>query len=194
MFPLQRFNMPKTNAIQVLCQLLTAILLSFPAVLLVLPAGRRASLYLLLLCAFACMALRIRPAGQTFRELLKKHWPIHAAMMAMLVAVLVQQLVHWEFSFKAIEKALEFAVFPLLLWTLLLLPIKRLQVLQWALMIGVGISSIALYKATQGGSVRVDGVISSPSRSVIRSIRGGPSSQIAQHAFSTAPRSSLIWA
>jgi O-antigen ligase len=154
--------MPKTNATQVLRQLLTAILLSFPAVLLVLPAGRRASLYLLLLSALACMACRLRPAGLSFGELLKKYWPINTAMMAMLFAVLAQQLVHWEFSFKAIEKALEFAVFPFLLWTLLLLPIKRLQLLQWALMIGVGLSSITLYKATQGGSVRVDGVISSP--------------------------------
>jgi len=154
--------MPKTNAIPALRQLLTAILLSFPAVLLVLPAGRRASLYLLLLSAFACMAFRIKPAGQAFGDVMKKYWPVNAAMMAMLFAVLAQQLVHWEFSFKAIEKALEFAVFPLLLWTLLLLPIKRLQVLQWALMIGVGISSIAIYKATEGGNVRVDGVISSP--------------------------------
>lgn len=154
--------MQEKKAVSRLRMLLLAILLSFPTVLLILPAGRRLSFYMLLLCALACMAFRIKPDGQEFRAVLKKYRSINLAMAAMLIAVIVQQLALWSFAFKPIEKALEFAVFPLLLWTLLLLSASNLRILQWALIIGAGLSSIALHVAMQGGDVRANGVVFNP--------------------------------
>lgn len=154
--------MQEKNAVRALRTLLITILLSFPTVLLILPVGRRVSFYMLLLCAFACIAYRIKPGGLTFGDVLRKYWPLNLAMAAMLIGVLLQQLVHGEFAFKPIEKALEFAVFPLIMWPLLLLSGRQLRILQWGWMIGAALSSVALYIAMQGGDIRVNGVISNP--------------------------------
>lgn len=154
--------MQEKNAVRALRMLLSTILLSFPTALLILPVGRRINFYALLLCAFACMIYRIKPGGLTFWEALKKYWPMHLAMAAMLIGVLLQQLVHGEFAFKPIEKALEFAVFPLFMWTLLLLSGRQLRILQWAWIVGAALSSVALYVAMHGGEIRALGVISNP--------------------------------
>lgn len=154
--------MQEKNAVRALRTLLITILLSFPTALLILPVGRRVSFYALLLCAIACIVYRIKPGGLTFREVLIKYWPMNLAMGAMLIGVLLQQLVHGEFAFKPVEKALEFAVFPLFMWTLLLLSGRQLRILQWACIIGAALSSMALFIAMQGGDIRVNGVISNP--------------------------------
>lgn len=153
--------MIKQHTFPALRHILVAILLSFPIVLMILPAGGRASFYLLLLCALVCMACRIKPGERTFLSVLKTYWQINLAMAAMLIAVLLHQLGHDEFAFKPIEKTLQLAIFPLMLWTLLFLSGRDLRMLQWALISGGTLSSAVLYWTTQGGSIRL-GVISNP--------------------------------
>jgi O-antigen ligase len=153
--------MSKQRTFPALRHILVAILLSFPIVLMILPAGRRASFYMLLVCALVCVVCRIKPGGRTFLSVLKTYWQINLTMAAMLIAVLLHQLGHGEFAFKPIEKTLQLAIFPLMLWTLLFLSGRDLRLFQWALISGGTLSSAVLIWTTQGGSIRL-GVISNP--------------------------------
>jgi len=143
-------------------RLLSVLLVSFPTVLLMLPAGRRFNFYALLLCAVGGLALGVKPGGKSFRDIIKKYWSLHLAMAGMLIAVLLNQAAHGAFAFKPFEKGLQLAVFPLLLWVFLILSSDKLRILQWSWVIGALLCSIALIWTTYGVTDRPGGIITNP--------------------------------
>lgn len=133
----------------------------FPASLIV-PRGLGASFYLLLICGLAGIALRLRPMGKSFGQLLREYWPLHLSMAGLLLATLVNQLASGCFSDSALELPFLFACFPLLFWALLLVPERALRWMPWILAASAIMCSAALYIKTAGGTARPLGILKFP--------------------------------
>src|SRR5450830_164610 len=96
----------------------TVLLLLFPIVALVFHNAGNAILLLLLVLSLATLVLRLRPGDIPFVFLLKSYWPLHLAMIASCLAVLLNQAWNGSFAFKFYDRGLRLAIFPLIFWVL----------------------------------------------------------------------------
>ena len=141
--------------------LIAALILS-PTALLVLPIGGNVGFYLLLLCALVGLACRFKPMGKGFWVLMLEYWPINLGMAGLVCAIFLNHLSSGHFVIKTYDMPLRLALFPLVLWVLLLLSNKQLKNIQWGLMAGALVGIAALYIETAGGTARPGGILSTP--------------------------------
>jgi len=134
--------------------LVTAIVLLYPVVALTVHNAGNALFYLLLLTSLAALAMRVIPAEIVFRDLFKKYWPLYLAMLSACLAVLLNQAWSGNFAFKFYDRALRLAIFPLIFWVLLFVPLKHLKLLQWSFFTAAAVAAVKAYIFTKGGSFR----------------------------------------
>ena len=127
---------------------------AFPALSLVLHNAANACLYLLLICSLVAGICRFKPMGIAFPQLLKTYWPLHLAMAAWCIAVLLNQFSTGDFAGKHYDRALRLALFAPLPWIMLLLPFRFLKTVEWTAVAGVFAAAIKAYLLTSGGSER----------------------------------------
>lgn len=126
------------------------------------PRGLGASFYLLLACSLAGIALRLRPMGKSFVQVLQEFWPVHLSMTGLFLATLSNQLSSGQFTGRALELPFLFACFPLLLWILMLSSDMVQRWIPWGLAAGAVTCSLVLYIATIGGTIRPLGIYRFP--------------------------------
>lgn len=133
----------------------TALLLLYPVAALAIHNAGNAIFYSMLLASLASLALRIRPAGMPgFASLLRRYWPLCLALAATVLAVFLQQASAGQFAFKHYDRALRLALFPLVLWILMLVDLKHLKLLTWSFMAAALVLAVKAYLFTDGGVVR----------------------------------------
>jgi O-antigen ligase len=130
------------------------VLVLGPSGMLGIKGGKNTGFYLLLLCSFVAMAIRLRPLGKRFTDVLREYWPFNLAMAGIVCALAIHEIFTGNFALKPFDMPSRLAFFAPLFWVLLLLPVEKLKVYQWGLVIGAALGTIALFIETQGGSLR----------------------------------------
>lgn len=141
---------------------LVTTLVLFPPALMVLPKGGNAGFYVLLLCSLFGLACRFRPMGKGFWQLIREYWPINMAMLGLLCAILLNHLAFGQIVLKTYDMPLRLALFPVIFWGLLLLPIRELKNLQWGLVAGTIVGAVALYIETDAAAMRPLIILTTP--------------------------------
>jgi len=126
----------------------------FYALVLVVDRSAGVIYSLLLLLALAGIIGRARPEGKTFFLLAKEYWPLLAAMSAPLVAVLANQLATGHFAGRSYDSQSRLALFGLVFWVMLLVPLNYLKQVQWGLIVGACLAIVKIYTLTAGGETR----------------------------------------
>src|ERR1035437_2753073 len=139
-----------------------AALVLCPVILLTLPRGGSAGFYLLLLCSLIGIACRFKPMGKSFLQVAREYWPINLAMAGMVCAIFFNHLSTGHFVIKTYDAPSRLALFALLFWILLLLSDKELKSIQWGLIAGTIVGSVALCIETSEGALRPLAILSTP--------------------------------
>jgi O-antigen ligase len=129
-------------------------LASFYLFALILDRAAGVLFFLLVLSGLIVIASRAAVPGQSFWQLSKAYWPINLAMAAPFIAVFANQVSMGRFSGRNIDSPLRLALFALVFWAVMLVPYRRLKLLQWAFVVGAFFSTIKMYVLTAGGSAR----------------------------------------
>ena len=109
---------------------------------------------LLLLVALTAIVVRAKPEGKSFICLVKEYWPLMLAMAAPLIAVFIRQLVMGTFSHRSYDSQSRLAMFTLVFWVMLLVPLKHIRWVQLGWVVGVLLSAVKIYELTKGGNTR----------------------------------------
>ncbi|WP_050478447.1 O-antigen ligase family protein [Herbaspirillum rhizosphaerae] len=109
---------------------------------------------LLLLLAFAGIVLRARPEQKSFFDLLKEYWPLMLAMATPLIAVVAHQLSTGHFAGRSYDAQSRLALFALVFWVMLFIPLQYMKQVQWGLIVGIVLAAIKIYILTEGGKTR----------------------------------------
>lgn len=131
-----------------------SLVLAFPALAIMVHSAANACLFLLLACAMAAAGFGMKPIDISLSAFLRRYWPLHLAMAAWLISVLLNQASLGSFTIKHYDRALRVAVFAPVMWILLLLPFRYLKSLQWTAMAGLTGATVKAYIATSGGAER----------------------------------------
>ncbi|PFH10908.1 O-antigen ligase [Collimonas sp. PA-H2] len=130
-----------------------AILL-FPVLSLSVHNVGNACLFFLFVLAIIAGACRYKPMDISFSSLLRSYWPLHLAMVSLVIAVLLNQFASGKFAVKYYDTAFRIALFTPVLWIVLGLPLNYLKKMQWAFVAGVLIALVKIYIITAGGTLR----------------------------------------
>lgn len=109
---------------------------------------------LLLLSALVGIALRLKPEGCSFPALVKQYWPLMLAMATPLIAVLAHQMSVGHFVGRSYDAQSRLALFGLIFWAMLFIPVRYMAQVQWGLALGIVLSTIKIYVLTEGGKTR----------------------------------------
>jgi len=131
-----------------------SLVITFPALAIVVHSAANACLFLLLACALVAAGFGMKPLDISLSTFLRRYWPLHLAMAAWLISVLLNQASLGSFTVKHYDRALRIAVFAPVMWILLLLPFRYLKSLQWTAMAGLTGATVKAYIATSGGADR----------------------------------------
>jgi len=108
----------------------------------------------LALLGLAGLVQRSKPEGKTFYALIKEYWPLMLAMTGPLIAVAANQLVTGHFVYKSFDAQFRLALFALVFWAILFVPIKHMKQARWGMILGVLLSTVKMYLLTDGGATR----------------------------------------
>lgn len=114
--------------------------------------------YLLFLLALLLLIRRIK-APISFSEIWHRHWPLHFAMAGLMIALIISQIGIWDFSVKEYDKLLRLMMFPFVLWLVVMMPVRYLQYVQWAMLVGILLSVVQGYAVTDGGRLPNSGSV-----------------------------------
>lgn len=109
---------------------------------------------LLLLSALIGIVLRAKPEGKSFLAMVKEYWPLMLTMATPLIAVLAHQLSVGHFVARSYDAQSRLALFALIFWAMLFIPIRYMAQVQWGLMLGVLLCAVKIYVLTDGGKTR----------------------------------------
>lgn len=130
------------------------VLVLGPSGMLGIKGGKNTGLYVLLICSLIAMAMRLRPLGKRFTDLLREYWPFHLAMAGIVCALFIHELYTGNFAVKPFDMPSRLAFFAPIFWVLLLLPVRKIKIYQWGFVIGTVVGTIALFIETRAGSLR----------------------------------------
>lgn len=109
---------------------------------------------LLLLLAFVGIVLRAKPEQKSFFDLLKEYWPLMFAMATPLIAVVAHQLSTGHFAGRSYDAQSRLALFALIFWVMLFIPLQYMKKVQWGFIVGILLSAMKIYVLTEGGKTR----------------------------------------
>lgn len=147
-------NSPRSAAARTLQCLVFIIVMTYASLLLIVARVGDASYYALLVVALLAALCGIRPANIRFTELLKHYWPIHLAMAGQFIAVFINQAAGDGFHARVFDLPSRMALFPVLVWAILLLPYKVLRYVRWAFVLGTMFALIKMGLITDWGDTR----------------------------------------
>lgn len=130
--------------------LVTAIVVLFPATALTIKGAINKCLYLLIFISMVCIALRCKPMGQTFSQVLRKYWPIHLAMAGTVLAIFLNQAFAGHIHWKTYDIPSRLAFFAPISWLLMLIPLRHLRNIQWGMVAGAFAMAIKIELASMG--------------------------------------------
>lgn len=136
--------------------------MAFPIASFVLPKGVGASFYLLLLCGFVGIILRLEQQEKRFIEVVRRYWPVHLAMSGLLIATVLNQWANGNLTLNALELPFHLASFPILLWTFVLLAENQKKGIWWGVVLGAIVCAIRFYIESIAGALRPTFVFNIP--------------------------------
>lgn len=139
-----------------------AIATLFPVISFLVPKGVGASFYLLLLCSFAGIILRLGLRQKNFTGIVRRYWPVHLAMSGLLVATIFNQLANGSFVLNALELPFHLASFPLLFGAFLLLTKEQTKGIWCGVSLGAIVCAIRFYIESSAGALRPPFVFNIP--------------------------------
>jgi O-antigen ligase len=116
-----------------------------------------ACFYLLLLIAILMWAFQ-KNSAESCWAICKKYWPLHLAMCAALIAVLLHQLAQAKFSIRLYDLPSRLALFGVMFWLMLQMPLQLLEKIKWGFICGALLYVISLYIHTEGGKIHISTV------------------------------------
>jgi O-antigen ligase len=133
---------------------ITVGLASFYVLALILDGAAGVIFALLVLTGLFAIASRQTVSGKSFWQISRQYWPLNLAMAAPLIAVLLHQLARGDFAARSFDLPFRLALFALIFWVVLFVPLKYMRHMQWAFIIGALLSTIKMYVLTDGGKTR----------------------------------------
>lgn len=135
-------------------RLVTAALVSFYVLALILDRAAGVIYGALVLFGILAIAFRWTVSGKTFWQTTKHYWPLNLAMASPLIAVLAHQISTGHFAARSTDSPSRLALYALIFWVVSLVPLKYLKHVQWAFVAGAFLSAIKMYVLTDGGEHR----------------------------------------
>ena len=133
---------------------IAALLFLYPLVALTVHDAGNGIYYIFAVSSLVLLAF-FRPQNNfQFSTLLKDYWPLHLALASSVLAVLLNQLWSGHFALKYYDRALRLALFPLIFWIVLLVPLDRFRWLRWGFFGATLIMMVKAFVLTQGGQFR----------------------------------------
>jgi O-antigen ligase len=114
-----------------------------------------ASFYALILLSIATLLFQ-RNSDVQFWAICKQYWPVILAMFGIFSATLFRQLSEGVFTVRLYDLPARLALFILVFWIVLQLPIAMLRKLKWGFMLGVILYAISIYIESNGGRLRIN--------------------------------------
>ncbi|MDR0587605.1 MAG: O-antigen ligase family protein [Burkholderiales bacterium] len=134
--------------------LLSAILLFFPATLLISRDANNGFFYLAVFLGLAAIVLRLNPCKLTFGAFAKKTYGFIIAFAALTVAVLISQTVIQDVRLRYFELPMRLMAFPIVVYAFLLLPASQFKLVRFGLIAGALLNLVVFCAMTDFGAIR----------------------------------------